>query len=68
VHTGTVKRFIADRGIGFLTPDDNGPDIFVHAADLAKSGVVSLRVGERVSFDTGSGTKGPRAVNLQLID
>jgi CspA family cold shock protein len=65
---GTVKRFFPDRGFGFLTPDDNSPDIFCHAADLAKSGLVSLRVGERVEFDTGPGTKGPRAIGIKLLD
>jgi CspA family cold shock protein len=68
VNTGTVKKFIAERGFGFITPDDGSRDIFVHASDLAKSGLVSLTIGERVSFDTGPGSKGPRAINLQLVD
>jgi CspA family cold shock protein len=68
---GTVTRFFVHRAFGFIKPDDgNGivDDVFVHGADLAKSNIVSLSVGQRVSFDTGPGTKGPRAIGIKLLD
>jgi cold shock CspA family protein len=71
---GTVTRFFVHRAFGFIKPDapvdGNGivDDVFVHGADLAKSGIVSLSVGQRVSFDTGPGTKGPRAIGIKLLD
>ena len=65
---GTVKFFNADKGYGFITPDDGGKDIFIHISALQASGIQSLREGQKISFDTeGDRTgKGPKAVNIHL--
>jgi cold shock protein len=49
--SGTVKRFIAAKGYGFIQPDDGGDDVFVHVSALARSGMVDLVEGQKVSFD-----------------
>jgi cold shock protein len=49
--TGVVKMFNGDRGYGFIKPDDGGPDVFLHASALEQSGIGSLPIGSRLSFD-----------------
>jgi CspA family cold shock protein len=65
--TGTVKWFSDDKGFGFITPDDQSKDVFVHHSGIAGSGFKSLREGAKVSFDTQDGPKGPSAANVQPI-
>jgi CspA family cold shock protein len=49
--TGTVKWFNAARGYGFIQPDDGSEDVFVHASDVERSGMDTLREGQKVSFE-----------------
>jgi len=65
--TGTVKWFSDDKGFGFITPDDQSKDLFVHHSGIAGDGYHSLADGAKVSFDAQAGDKGPKAVNVQLI-
>jgi cold shock protein len=65
--TGTVKWFSDEKGFGFITPDDDSKDVFVHYTGIATQGFRSLEEGTRVSYDAESGDKGPKAVNVQPI-
>ncbi len=49
--TGTVKWFSDEKGFGFITPDDQGKDLFVHHTGIAGSGFKSLAEGAKVSYD-----------------
>lgn len=60
---GTVKFFDEMKGFGFITPDDGGKDLFVHASGL--QGISFLNDGEKVQFEIGEGQKGPCAVQVQ---
>jgi CspA family cold shock protein len=62
-----VKFFNADKGFGFITPDDGDKDVFVHITAVKEAGMADLRDGQRVSFDTepDSRGKGPKAINLK---
>jgi CspA family cold shock protein len=64
---GIVKWYNADKGFGFIAPDQGGKDIFVHASTLERAGVMSLAEGQRVAVDVAQGQKGPEAVGLRLI-
>ena len=64
---GTVKFFNADKGFGFIAPEDGGKDVFVHASAIEAAGMRSLAEGQRVSFDTQPDAKGSKAVNLQAV-
>jgi CspA family cold shock protein len=63
--SGTVKWFNAEKGFGFITPEDGGKDCFVHfSAIQGGSGYKSLDEGERVEFEIVQGQKGPQAENV----
>jgi CspA family cold shock protein len=63
---GTVKWYNPMKGFGFITPDQGGKDIFVHASALERSGVMSLADEQRVAVDVAEGQKGPEAVRVRL--
>ncbi|HLV44152.1 MAG TPA: cold shock domain-containing protein [Aggregatilineales bacterium] len=63
--TGIVKWFNAEKGYGFIAPDDGGKDVFVHySAIQGTSGYRSLNEGDRVEMSIEQGTKGPQATNV----
>jgi CspA family cold shock protein len=64
--TGTVKWFSDDKGFGFITPDDQSSDLFVHHSAIAGEGYRSLSEGARVTYETEADAKGPRAINVQV--
>jgi CspA family cold shock protein len=49
--TGTVKWFNAQKGFGFIQPDDGGTDIFVHISAVERSGMSNLREGQKLSYE-----------------
>jgi CspA family cold shock protein len=64
---GVVKWFSAEKGYGFITPDDGGKDLFVHFSEIQSSGYRSLDEGQRVSFESQEGPKGPQAANVNPL-
>ena len=68
-QTGKVKFFNAEKGFGFIVPDDGGKDVFVHVSAVQRSGLAGLAEGQRVSYDSEPDKKGkgPKAVNLRVI-
>jgi len=66
--TGKVKWFNDAKGFGFITPDGQDKDCFVHYSSIQGSGFKTLAEGEPVEFDLVMGQKGPAAENVQKIN
>jgi len=62
MSNGTVKFFNEAKGFGFITPDDGGKDVFVHANNLTDK----INEGDKVSFEVEEGPKGLNAVNVEV--
>jgi CspA family cold shock protein len=62
---GTVKWFNDQKGFGFITQEDGGPDVFVHFSAIQGSGFKTLTEGQAVTFDVAQGPKGAQASNVR---
>jgi CspA family cold shock protein len=64
---GTVKWFNAEKGYGFIAPDDGSADVFVHYSAIQTSGYRTLEEDQRVEFEVTQGQKGPQADQVRPI-
>ena len=62
--TGVVKWFNAEKGFGFIQPDDGSEDVFVHFREIQCDGYKTLNENQKVSYTLGQGQKGPQATNV----
>lgn len=62
METGTVKFFNAEKGFGFIKPDNGGKDLFVHSTAI-ESGPIAEN--DKVEFEIGEGKKGPCATKVR---
>ena len=67
MSTGTVKWFNADKGFGFISPEDGSKDLFDHHSEIQMGGYKSLDEGQRVEYVVGEGQKGPCATNVKPL-
>ncbi len=63
MQQGTVKFFNETKGFGFITPETQGEDIFVHSSGL----IDQIRQNDKVKYEVARGKKGLNAVNVQVI-
>ncbi|MCE1237787.1 MAG: cold-shock protein [Hyphomicrobiales bacterium] len=65
---GTVKFFNETKGYGFIQPDDGAKDVFVHISAVERSGLTSLREGQKVSFEVETDRRSGKvaAVNIAV--
>ncbi len=66
---GTVKFFNAQKGYGFIQPEDGGQDAFVHISAVERAGMRTLNQDQKVSYELQQDQRGKTsAVNLQSVD
>ena len=66
--TGTVKWFNADKGYGYIVPDEGvSKDLFVHHSAIVGEGYKSLAESAKVQFEAAEGAKGPEAKSVTLV-
>ena len=56
--TGTVKWFNAQKGYGFIQPDDGAKDVFVHISAVEQAGIGYLNEGQKISYEIEAGRNG----------
>ncbi|GAA1985556.1 transcription antiterminator/RNA stability regulator CspE [Amycolatopsis minnesotensis] len=64
---GTVKWFNAEKGFGFIAPEDGSDDVFVHYSEIQGSGFKSLEENQRVQYEVTQGQKGPQASGVSVV-
>ena len=64
---GTVKWFNAEKGFGFIAPDDGGADVFVHFSAIDMQGYKALAENQPVEFEITNGPKGPQAESVRPL-
>lgn len=64
---GTVKWFNAEKGFGFIAPEDGSADVFAHYSAINSGGFRSLEENQRVEFETQQGPKGLQAANIRVV-
>ncbi|GAA1863225.1 cold-shock protein [Myceligenerans crystallogenes] len=63
---GTVKWFNAEKGFGFIAPEEGGSDVFAHYSAIQTNGYRTLEENQRVEFDVKQGPKGLQAENIRI--
>ena len=68
--SGTVKWFNAQKGFGFISPDNGGNDAFVHISAVERAGISSLVEGQKLEYELVSDRRSGKmsADNLKLVD
>jgi CspA family cold shock protein len=66
MHTGKIKKLVRDRGFGFIS-DNDGREVFFHQSSLVDLKFEALNEETEVEFDVEKSQKGPRAVNVHLV-
>lgn len=64
---GTVKWFNAEKGFGFIAPEDGSADVFVHFSEIQGNGFRTLEENQLVEFEIGEGAKGPQAQAVRTL-
>ncbi len=65
---GNVKWFNNAKGFGFILPEDESDDYFVHYSSIVMNGYKTLKAGQLVSFEMVDGPKGTHAVDVSPLD
>ena len=64
--SGSVKWFNAQKGFGFIQPDNGGKDVFVHISAVERAGLSTLNEGQKISYDVVNERGKDAAANLKV--
>lgn len=64
--TGSIKK-LTDKGFGFILPDDGSADLFFHMSAIEGTTFEQLREGNKVTYESSMGPKGPKAEKVTLM-
>lgn len=67
MRTGKIKWFNADKGYGFIEPDNKSKDVFLHISALQKIGLTDIKEGEKLSFELANVKGKIVAIDIKLI-
>lgn len=65
--TGSVKWFNASKGFGFIQPEDNSPDVFLHISALEKANINNIADGQKISYEVINERGKTAASDIKLI-
>ncbi|MDR2008373.1 MAG: cold-shock protein [Alphaproteobacteria bacterium] len=68
MQKGKVKWFNATKGFGFIVPENDGKDIFVHISAVSAAGLKNLQDNQAIEFEIEENGERKSAVNLKVID
>lgn len=66
MHTGKIKKIVRERGFGFIS-DTDGRELFFHQSSIMDAQFDSLKEDQDVEFEVEKSPKGPRAVNVKIV-
>jgi len=66
MHTGKIKKIVAQRGFGFIS-DTDGREIFFHQSSVIDTQFDTLNEEQKVEFEVEKSEKGPRAINVRVV-
>jgi CspA family cold shock protein len=64
--TGTVRWFNAQKGYGFIQPDDGSKDVFVHISAVERAGLTDLSEGQKVGYEVEAGRQPGKSSAVEL--
>ncbi len=67
MSTGVVKWFNNAKGYGFVTPDGDENDVFIHFSSITMEGYKTLKEGQKVQFEITEGPKGLHASDIKAV-
>ena len=67
MHTGKIKKLIRERGFGFIS-DTDGREVFFHQSSVLDSKFDALNEEQTVEFEIEKSPKGPRAIDVKVVD
>ena len=67
MQTGIISWFRADKGYGFIKPDDNSKDVFLHLKELEKIGLNDIDKEQKLSFEIRKKKNKLSAINIKLV-
>ncbi|AFE18433.1 putative cold shock protein A CSPA [Mycobacterium tuberculosis RGTB327] len=62
-----MKWFNAEKGFGFIAPEDGSADVFVHYTEIQGTGFRTLEENQKVEFEIGHSPKGPQATGVRSL-